>query len=183
MENGNVGRVINVRTYRRADQPSVRLLHDRARPLWWRAAEPPPWFADLDHIEEHFRSFWVAALDATPERIVGMVGADPSWSDVPPGVVSDEWSVIYLARMRVDPDVQRRGVGTRLCKVFIKWALQEGYDAVITNTTTSQPAAAGLYEHVGFTEVARTRINEGSDHIWFLLRLASTEAIQRRPGR
>lgn len=160
--------MISVRAYRRDDQPSVRLLHDRARPPWWTAPEPPPWFADLDRIEDHFRAFWVAVPTSQPERVVGMVGADPSWSEVPEVVRAGRAPAIYLARMRVDPDFQRRGIGSRLCRVLIEWARSEGYDAVITNTTTDQPAAAALYQQVGFVEVTRTKINDDSDHIWYV---------------
>lgn len=165
--------MIRVRRYRVEDQPAIRQLHDRVRPPWWTDPEPPPWFADLDRITEHFDAFWVAALAGPPRTVVGMVGADPHWTDTPEPPGEPEGPVIYLARMRVDPVYQRQRIGTRLCHALVEWARRTGYAAIVTNTTTMQPAAAGLYESVGFVEYARTAISEDTDHIWYVLPLTA----------
>lgn len=154
--------MLELRTYRRSDQASIERLHDRARPPW-SLDRPPPLPSDLRRIPEHFSAFWVAVDDSD---IVGMVGADPSWTDVPAALRADR-SVVYLARMRVAPERQRQGIGLRLCEMLLEWALGHGVDAVVTNTTTAQPGAAALYVKAGFLEFTRTPIDDTADHIWF----------------
>lgn len=73
--------------------------------------------------------------------------------------------------MRVDPDWQRRGIGRALCDALTAWARSEHLDAVITNTTSLQPAAEALYRKVGFTEVTRILLSDATHHIWFAMPL------------
>ena len=72
-------------------------------------------------------------------------------------------SAVELARMRVDPDHQRRGYGRRIYEELERRARSQGADEIALDTMARQTAARGLYESQGFEEVHRERIEEFGD--------------------
>jgi len=60
-----------------------------------------------------------------------------------------------VRRMRVDPDHQRRGYGTRLLTAFEGRARERGLDRAVLETHVRLTAARRLYEDQGYEEVGR----------------------------
>ncbi|GII84102.1 hypothetical protein Ssi03_20920 [Sphaerisporangium siamense] len=60
-----------------------------------------------------------------------------------------------LCRLRVRPDFQRRGFGTRIIDALEASALRLGYGRLRGDTTLSQGAALELYRKYGWREVRR----------------------------
>ena len=63
-----------------------------------------------------------------------------------------------VKRMRVHPDVQRRGYGRAILRRLEERALQLGYRRLILDTTERQIAAIGLYRSEGFVETRRGEV-------------------------
>lgn len=168
---------VRVRRYRDGDAPAVRALHDPTPP----AGSPPtstpqPWNPDLDDIPRHFAAFWVAEID---EEVVGMAGLVPIDDDVPTSVIAGfvtRQDGIRLTRMRVAPEWQRHGIGSRLVETILAWAREWGSIHVVLETTTEQVAAIALYRRHGFGEVAHTTLGRW-ELVWMhcLVRSGNTE--------
>ena len=158
---GTDGRTI--RPYGPADREGVRALHDRTPPAGSLAAElSQRWPDDLDRIPEAFLAFWVVATerDGTAE-IIGMAGVKAVDDEVPfelfPGK-ADRTRTIRLLRMRVAPEWQRRGIGSRLIETVVAWARDSGYRSVLLETTVEQEPAVALYRRHGFAEIGRSAL-------------------------
>jgi ribosomal protein S18 acetylase RimI-like enzyme len=189
-----------IRPYRAADRAKVRALHDRMGPyrpedeaavpaMVARAAEAEragdrwvPLVAapdSLDAIETSYLAFWVAVIDAgaIEEEVVGMVGVRRCGAESP-GIdglpATREWArrgdVAELCRLRVAPEVWRRGLGARLSRTAIDWAREHDYRSMVLNTTTPQAPAQALYRRFGFREVGRSFTGQ-YELVWFELPL------------
>lgn len=55
-----------------------------------------------------------------------------------------------ITRMRVDPDFQRRGIGTRLVERLEARARELEYEVLVLDTTARQKGARRLYESFGY---------------------------------
>lgn len=146
-----------IRPFHEGDAAAVRALHDRT-PAAGSAMSPTPqpWPSDLDDIPRHFLAFWVAEIDG---KIVGMAGLVAAGDDVPAPVLSgiaSRENAIRLTRMRIAPEWQRRGIGSRLVEAVLAWAREQGRTHVVLETTAGQAAAIALYQHHGFAEVIRS---------------------------
>jgi GNAT superfamily N-acetyltransferase len=148
-----------LRRYRKGDAAAVRALHDRTPP----AGSPPsptpqPWPPDLADIPHHFIAFWVAEID---DEIVGMAGLVAVGENVPAPVLSGiatRGKAIRLTRMRIAPEWQRRGIGSRLVDAVLAWVRDRGYTHVVLETTAGQAAAIALYRRHGFEEITRSTL-------------------------
>ena len=60
----------------------------------------------------------------------------------------------YLQRLAVDPQAQRRGVGTALVVDALRWLRRWGAREVLVNTQEDNGAAVALYERLGFRRQA-----------------------------
>lgn len=126
-----------------------------------------PWPADLDDIPGRYLAFWVALEQGvTGERVVGMAGAAAPDSSMPALVLRGRANLVQLKRMRVAPESQRRGIGSRLTEAVIEWARAHGAEAVILQTTARQAAAVALYRRMGYREVGRS-IAGAPELVWF----------------
>lgn len=153
----DASRRISIRSFRDGDAAAIRELHDRTPPAGSPASPvPPPWPSNLDDIPRRFLAFWVAAIDG---KIVGMAGLVAVGKDVSEPVLSGiaSWEdVVRLTRMRVAPEWQRCGIGSRLVTTVLSWAREQGRTHVVLETTAEQAAAIALYRRHGFAEVSRS---------------------------
>jgi ribosomal protein S18 acetylase RimI-like enzyme len=99
--------------------------------------------------EQVQRAFHARAFNPGRWQIITADGADAGMLDVEyrPGE-------IYLARIELRPDHQRRGIGTRLVSALLDEATKKGQDLVLDVLTVNHRARA-LYQRLGMTEVAR----------------------------
>lgn len=98
------------------------------------------WHIDEDGLEE--------ALTATPWsrfRVVETAGRLAGYA-----ISGRAGSRGYLQRLAVDPDLQRRGVGTALVADALRWMRRRGVRRTLVNTHRSNEAALRLYEACGF---------------------------------
>lgn len=170
-----------IRQYRERDAGGVRALHDRTptagSPL---PAGTQPLPADLDDIPCHFVAFWVVEVDG---GIVGMAGLVAVGEDVPEAVlfgIARREAAVRLTRMRIAPEWQRRGIGSRLVEAILAWAREGGYGNVVLETTAGQEAAIALYRRHGFAEIARSILGEW-ELVW--MRRAVTSDVHGRAER
>jgi ribosomal protein S18 acetylase RimI-like enzyme len=165
-------RDIVVRLYHPADQPQVRALYARTPAAGSPTTTSPPWPPDLEHIPQAYLAFWVAVeCDDTGSRVLGMVGVERAGPDLPAPVRHGRSDVARLKRLRVAPDRQRHGVGTRLTAAVIARARAQGFTALVLETTAHQTAALRLYHRLGFTEIGRARGGH-FDLVWCELSLS-----------
>lgn len=78
--------------------------------------------------------------------------------------------IAEISRMRVHPDVQRRGFGQTILQTLEVRASELGFSALHLDTTIQQVAAQGLYVKNGYAEVGRARSGR-SDIILYEKRL------------
>jgi ribosomal protein S18 acetylase RimI-like enzyme len=74
------------------------------------------------------------------------------------GVLARDRTTAELKRMRVHPDVQRRGCGRTLLRRLEERAFQLGYSRLVLETTERQIAAIALYRSEGFLETGRGEV-------------------------
>ena len=137
-----------VRRYRPSDDDArLRDLHERALREVDAYVEAPEWDADLDAIEETYLdaggTFLVGELD---DEIVAMGALKPR----------EEPGTTELTRMRVAPEHQQQGYGTRLLEELERRARKLGYGRLVLDTTERQVGAQRLYERFGYERVNET---------------------------
>lgn len=162
---------IVIRRYRSADHAAIRTLHDRTTPAGQTATTAHPSPPDLENIAATYQAFWVAVDTADPaEPVVGMVGVRPPGDEVPAAGLCGRQDIVQLKRMRVAPERQRRGIGRRLLATAVAWARNQGYHAIVLDTTVEQAAAVALYRSTGFRPVGRSTLGVYT-LLWFELPL------------
>jgi ribosomal protein S18 acetylase RimI-like enzyme len=101
---------------------------------------------------------WVAEIDST---VVGHVAITAGTSS--PAVmelVRDdgiEGDVVFIARLLVDPNVRRRGIGTRLLKHARREAIARGSRPAL-EVVLAASAAISLYRAADWREIGRTML-------------------------
>lgn len=153
--------------------------------IGWRLAAPAPhhaptvasWSESAAQAEA-----WVAmALDPFPPRIVA------GWWEAPfstPWVLTDEegiaagygeiWEVgdqLELARLIVDPERRRQGVGRQLVAALLDEARGHGLTACYSRVAPHNVAARGLCQASGFTEVREAdavvwNLDQSVEYVW-----------------
>ena len=137
---------MNIRRYRSSDRSAVWELHNVA--LSQIGAHPGngPWDRDLQCVEAEYLAtggeFYVGVID---ERIVAM-GALKRLTA----------GCAEIKRMRVDPRMQRRGLGAQMLRALERSARSRGVSVLTARTTIGQMAARRLYSGFGYREVGRT---------------------------
>jgi ribosomal protein S18 acetylase RimI-like enzyme len=138
--------VLTIRRYQLVDQEAVWELHNLALRQAGAFAGNGPWDDDLRHVESAYLSnggeFLVGALGG---RVVAMGGLRRRSAEV-----------AEVKRMRVHPEVQRRGYGRAILLALEQRARQLGYVRLVLDTTTRQRAAIALYRGHGFVVTGRT---------------------------
>jgi ribosomal-protein-alanine N-acetyltransferase len=73
------------------------------------------------------------------------------------GVMSVAAGESHILNLSVNPDVQRRGIGTKLMKHFLQLACRHNADSVLLEVRPSNTAAIKLYQKLGFNEIGMRR--------------------------
>ena len=138
---------MEVRRYRAPDHDAVWDLHNIALNEVGAHVGNGPWDDDLHRVEAEYIStggeFYVGVID---RRIVAM-GALRRLTD----------TRAEICRMRVHPELQRRGLGTRILSMLEERARELGFRTLTLDTTVGQVAAMSMYMKSGYEEVARDR--------------------------
>jgi ribosomal protein S18 acetylase RimI-like enzyme len=123
---------------------------------------------DIDDIESAYMNkpgshFWVAetvgVADGAAKQIIGMVG-----------VQQHEDNVGEIRRLRVRQDFRRRGIGSALVEVALKFCRDRGYLKIALDTFMEREPAVKLFEKFHFRH-SRTRNVMGKDVMHFYLDL------------
>lgn len=126
----------------------MRRLHDEALYDVGAHLGEGPWDEDLDRIEEEY-------LHGGGEFLVGEMGGRV----VAMGALKrDSSEQAELKRMRVEPALQRQGMGRSMLAALEERAREIGYSALYLDTTVQQTGARRLYASNGYRETGRGRI-------------------------
>jgi len=115
--------------------------------------------------DEGRSQFWVAELrDAVVETkplplLIGMVG-----------VQCDDPNTAVIRRLRVEPEHQRKGVGTRLIEHAVSFCREKNYLKVVLDARVTHERAIALFERFSF-QLNRTRTVRGERILDFYLDL------------
>ena len=138
---------MEIRQYLALDHDAVWNLHNVALLQVNAHAENGPWDDDLHQIEAEYVAtggeFYVGIANG---RIVAMGGLMR---------LSDDRAEIR--RMRIHPDVQRKGLGSQMLSALEQSAAELGFGTLTLETTVQQAPAIQLYTRRGYREVGRSR--------------------------
>ncbi|MEO6437075.1 MAG: GNAT family N-acetyltransferase [Tepidisphaeraceae bacterium] len=162
-----------IRPFRREDMPACEQLY-REGLLGGKIAENDT-ALDIDDIESAYMNspgshFWVVEVpgdgNGHAPQVVGMIG-----------VQHHEESVGEIRRLRVRHDLRRRGIGSALVEIALKFCQDQGYLKIALDTFMEREPAVKLFEKFHFRH-SRTRSVMGKDVLHFYLDL-----YQRDGGR
>ncbi len=137
-----------IRPYESADSEAVWELHNLALANTGAHLGNGPWDADLKSIPQVYQQNGGAFLfGVLYGRIVAMGG-----------VKRIDKANAEIKRMRVHPDLQRRGFGTHLLTALETEAIRLGYRNLHLETTTLQKAAQKLYEKHGYRKIGEDKV-------------------------
>jgi ribosomal protein S18 acetylase RimI-like enzyme len=154
----------DIRPFRPQDQQACRKLYVEGL-LGGQLAENDTGL-DIDDIDGAYmrppgNHFWVATI---PDNdIVGMIG-----------VQHHEQGVGEIRRLRVRNDVRRKGLGTRLVEVALKFCQDHQYLKITLDTFMDREPAIKLFEKFRFRH-DRTRSVGGKELLYFYLDIYGTE--------
>jgi len=141
--------MMKVRPYKPGDSEAVWQLHNLALRDTGAFLGNGPWDEDLKDIpsayENNHGCFLVGLIE---DQIVAM-GA----------VRRIDTIQAELKRMRVHPDFQRRGFGTKLLILLEAEAKRLGYRILHLDTSTLQTASQKLYEKHGYRKTGETKVD------------------------
>ncbi len=147
--------MLYIRRYEPADCDAVWALHVSALRSVGAHAGRGPWDDDLAAIESVY-------LQDQGEFLVGVL----SGRVVAMGAVKRTSAQrAELKRMRVEPSLQRQGIGRAMLDALEERARDLGYRTLHLDTTIQQAAARRLYDKSGYREVGRGEW-QGTDEIW-----------------
>lgn len=134
---------MKIRRYIAADHDAVWELHNSALLEADAHGGNGPWDDDLHRVEDEYIAtggeFYVGTVAG---RIVAMGGLQRLTDDM-----------AELRRMRVHPDLQRRGLGRQMLSALEQRARELGFRKLTLDTTLRQTAAISLYTRSGYREV------------------------------
>jgi len=148
---------LSIRRYQSGDRERVQKLNRvamRETPEWVPGAPD----TDLADVPGHY-------LDGSGEFLVGewegdvvATGAYHALDDWMAEQFDDHAARAELTRLRVDPDFQGRGFGTRIVEALERRARQNGIRAFALNTGAKNDRARRFYEALGFTCVREASV-------------------------
>ena len=138
---------MRIRRYLHADHDAVWELHNSALLHAGAHGGNGPWDDDLHHVKDEYIAaggeFYVGTVNG---RIVAMGGLQKLSEDR-----------AELRRMRVHPDVQRRGLGKQMLSALEQRATELGFQTLNLDTTVDQVPAIQMYSRSGYREIGRSR--------------------------
>jgi ribosomal protein S18 acetylase RimI-like enzyme len=167
---------VSIRSFRREDLPACKLLYVQGL-VGGRLAENDTGL-DIDDIEQAYMTnpgnhLWVAetnaVADGAPGEIVGMIG-----------VQQFQQGKGEIRRLRVREDLRRRGIGTRLVEVALKFCQDHGYLKIELDTFMEREPAIRLFQKFRFRH-DKTRNVAGKELMYFYLDLYSLESPNANP--
>ncbi len=159
----NTAEQLVIRPYGRADWEGVCRVHDAARPLELAAGGVDP------------RAFRPMLEAAEGDEFFVSETAVACWGGALAGFVS--WRGDYVTWLYVDPELQRRGIGSRL----LAHALEAIGPQAWTNALAENEPAVSLYLRAGF-EVVWRRASECDGYPCTAMRLALPTSRMRDPA-
>ncbi|MCS7034066.1 MAG: GNAT family N-acetyltransferase, partial [Phycisphaerae bacterium] len=127
---------------------------------------------DIDDIQSAYmcegNHFWVA--EAPSGEVVGMIG-----------VQQHEEGVGEIRRLRVRGDHRRRGVGSMLVEVALKFCQERNYLKITLDTFMDREPAIKLFEKFHFRH-SRTKEVQGKELLYFYLDIYGGEKPAQRAG-
>ena len=134
---------LTFRRYRSGDREQVWRLHNQALEVVGAHRGNGPWDEDLKSIEDVYLGsggeFLVGEYDGRVVAMGALRRVNPTTA--------------RIARMRVQPELQRRGIGRALLERLEARAMAEGVKRLQLDTTARQEAAQRLYESNGYEKV------------------------------
>ena len=131
-----------VREYEARDHAAVWGLHVEALSAVG-ALYPGPWDDDFTRINEVYLNsggtFLVGELDGSIVAMGALRPIDPVTAEI--------------KRMRILPQLQRRGLGSLILQALERHAAERGFVYLELDTTTEQHAARAFYERHGYRAV------------------------------
>jgi len=157
---------VTIRTFQPKDQPAVVKLYREGLLGSTKIADNDTGF-DMDDVETSYMKspgsqFWVA-INAQDE-VVGTIG-----------VQHHEESTGEIRRLRVRPDSQRRGIGSKLMETALKFCHENHYLKVTLDTYMDHEPAMRLFDKFRFRH-SRSRTVGGKELQYFYLDLYAGEA-------
>ena len=151
---------VSIRRYHPDDAEAVWALHVAAL---GDAGGYDEAFADLDAdlervVEEYLGTDGEFVVAEQGAEIVAMGGFQPDGDDPDAAVVR---------RMRVAPDRQREGLGSRVLAELESRAREAGFERLTLDTSTDMDAAMRFYEDHGYEEFDRERVAEADTTLVF----------------
>jgi ribosomal protein S18 acetylase RimI-like enzyme len=152
---------VQIRAYRPGDAEAIRALY-RDGVIPGRVDAGNDTAADMDDVAAAYdrdrgHGFWVAENAAG--EVVGMIGVQTCDADE-----------AEVRRLRVRPDHQRRGIGSKLLETALGFCTERGYLKVKLDTHVGRVPAIKLFEKFRFRH-DRTRSIKGRELKYFYLDL------------
>ena len=138
--------MMKIHRYLSTDHDAVWELHNVALPQIGAHAGNGPWDGDLHRIEAEYISPGGEFLVGTSGGRTVAMGA----------LLRHSASQASIRRMRVHPDVQRRGLGRQMLSALEQRAAELGFRTLTLETTVQQAPAIQLYSRSGYEEVGRS---------------------------
>ncbi len=140
--------MIEIRRYLAGDHDAVCALHKTALLAAGAPFSSGPWDADLDQIQTVYMDnggeFFVGTLQGRVVAMGALMRTGPGEAQI--------------RRMRVHPDVQRRGFGQAIYGALEKRARELGYSRLHLDTSIVQVQAQRFYLKNGFREFRRGKL-------------------------
>jgi putative acetyltransferase len=160
---------VNIRSFKRSDLPACRKLYVEGL-LGGKLAENDSGL-DIDDIETAYmrppgNHFWVA--ESENEQVIGMIG-----------VQHHEEGAAEIRRLRVLNEMRRRGIGSKLVEVALKFCNDYQYLKITLDTFVERDAAIKLFEKFRFRH-SRTRTVGEKDLMYFYLDLYTPQERAQR---
>ena len=139
--------MFRLRSFQSDDAAAIWRLHDAALDDAGVHGGHGPWEDDLRDIAATY-------LEPGGEFLVGLAGVELVGMG---GLLRHTSEQAEIKRMRVHPELQRRGLGRQILEELEARAQAHGYREIRLDTTEGQVAARRLYEGAGYRETGRRR--------------------------
>ncbi|MBC6458714.1 GNAT family N-acetyltransferase [Actinomadura sp. HBU206391] len=145
-----------IRRYRSADHEAVLALHhDGLAQVGLRPGDGVYYDHDFPALKEIYLDNGGEFVIGRPARITGRLTGQSRRVLAMGGLRRVDERTAEMVRLRVHPDVQRRGYGAAIVLALEERAIELGYRLLQGDTTDLQGPALALYERFGWRETRR----------------------------